>query len=729
MRVPTTTATGPVVAARTSCIRGLKTRPRSHKSWTRCRGLVTYNTDGTLHEQDTHNGSSTNSVSYGYDTAGLLTSRTDGAGTTSYTYDPLHRVATSTTPATATQTGGIVTSFTYDGDGNLATTTQPGVSSDNVTTSYGYYANHLPQTISYSDGTTPNVAYTYDADGHRLTMTDGTGETDYTSNLAGWVTTVTDGAHNAVDYGYDLTGDPTSITYPNGQSVARGYDAADRLISVTDWNSHTTGFGYNPDGALTAITYPNGVTETTTVDPADTPTEISDTASSSTLADYTYGHSTAHRTTSVTTAGTNPGPNETYGFNGFGQLDSYTSDVGTSGSYSHDNAGQVTGTPDIASLSYDAAGELTGLSDGTTLSYDGRGERTTTTPTTGTTVNYSYDQAGRLTNYTRGTTTASYTYNGDGLRATVTNGTTSNDTWDTATSSDPLLLTDHTTNYIYGPNDQPIEQTNTSGTSVTYLLHDQASSTRLLTDPTGNVTGTYAYDPYGKTISHTGTATSSLEYGGQYLDDTTGLYYLRARYYDPTTAQFLTRDPLEDETGAPYSYAGDDPLDFGDPTGLDYGWNPIDDVKQAGSDLGSAADAVGDAIGDGFVWADQHLNPMYYAVEGYAKEIDAYESGCGYWDSVKYGAIGTGEAAAATALWYTPLKGTKWLPKNNLLRVGPASTGGPFRVSFGAQQKYWQQMPRWRQLLQPFHVHMERAKGGITWNPTGQSTRLWGTWK
>jgi hypothetical protein len=38
--VPTTTATGPVARARTSCIRGLKTRPRSHKSWTRCRGLV-----------------------------------------------------------------------------------------------------------------------------------------------------------------------------------------------------------------------------------------------------------------------------------------------------------------------------------------------------------------------------------------------------------------------------------------------------------------------------------------------------------------------------------------------------------------------------------------------------------------------------------------------------------------------------------------------------------------
>ncbi len=52
------------------------------------------------------------------------------------------------------------------------------------------------------------------------------------------------------------------------------------------------------------------------------------------------------------------------------------------------------------------------------------------------------------------------------------------------------------------------------------------------------------------------------------VDPETGLQYLRARYYDPTTAQFLTVDPLNAITQAPYSYAGDDPLDQSDPTGL-----------------------------------------------------------------------------------------------------------------------------------------------------------------
>ncbi|GAC1541210.1 MAG: hypothetical protein NVS3B12_28620 [Acidimicrobiales bacterium] len=56
---------------------------------------------------------------------------------------------------------------------------------------------------------------------------------------------------------------------------------------------------------------------------------------------------------------------------------------------------------------------------------------------------------------------------------------------------------------------------------------------------------------------------------GQYTDAETGLIYLRARYYDPATAQFLSRDPLTAMTGAPYSYAADNPLNNTDPTGLD----------------------------------------------------------------------------------------------------------------------------------------------------------------
>ncbi len=54
----------------------------------------------------------------------------------------------------------------------------------------------------------------------------------------------------------------------------------------------------------------------------------------------------------------------------------------------------------------------------------------------------------------------------------------------------------------------------------------------------------------------------------QYTSFDTGLIYMRARAYDPTTAQFLTADPLTNITRAPYYYAGDNPLNKADPTGL-----------------------------------------------------------------------------------------------------------------------------------------------------------------
>jgi RHS repeat-associated protein len=60
---------------------------------------------------------------------------------------------------------------------------------------------------------------------------------------------------------------------------------------------------------------------------------------------------------------------------------------------------------------------------------------------------------------------------------------------------------------------------------------------------------------------------NSFGYDAQYTSTDTGLIYMRARTYDPTTAQFLSRDPLAAITGEPYSYAADDPMDLADPSG------------------------------------------------------------------------------------------------------------------------------------------------------------------
>jgi RHS repeat-associated protein len=198
----------------------------------------------------------------------------------------------------------------------------------------------------------------------------------------------------------------------------------------------------------------------------------------------------------------------------------------------------------------------------TTYQYDKQGNRTGATRTGNPATTLTYDQANRLTAVNG---TATYAYNGDGLRTAKTIGTTTTPfTWDLAVPT-PLLLSDGTTSYIYGPGGQPIEQI--TGNTPTYLQTDQQASTRLITDATGTITGAYSYNPYGQTTAHTGTATTAMQYNGQYTDTETGYLYLRARYYDPATGQFLTRDPLTTLSGSPYAYADGNPLNASDPTG------------------------------------------------------------------------------------------------------------------------------------------------------------------
>ena len=185
----------------------------------------------------------------------------------------------------------------------------------------------------------------------------------------------------------------------------------------------------------------------------------------------------------------------------------------------------------------------------------------------GTTTNASTPVQISNLNGGQGTGTT-YTYNGDGLRTTKTTGTnTSKFTWD-QTDALPLLLTDSQNSYIYGPDDLPIEQISSNGTP-SYLHHDQLGSTRLITNQTGTTTGTSTYNPYGAVAASSGSGSSPLGYAGQYTDPETGLQYNQARYYDPNTGQFLTRDPINPITRQPYGYTSDNPTNATDPSGMD----------------------------------------------------------------------------------------------------------------------------------------------------------------
>lgn len=196
-------------------------------------------------------------------------------------------------------------------------------------------------------------------------------------------------------------------------------------------------------------------------------------------------------------------------------------------------------------------------------SYDQRGNRISEQVVGGSTIDYSYDQANRLIEVGD---EIFYSYDGDGLRVEKTVGAaTTHFVWNEVEAT-PELLREGETDFIYGPEGEPIEQI-ASGTPV-YLHQDQQGSTRLLTNGAGNVIGRYGYSAWGALSTHTGTASTNLQFDGEYTDVETGFQYLRNRYYDPSTGQFLTRDPLFEITRSAFSFGLNDPIDVVDPSGL-----------------------------------------------------------------------------------------------------------------------------------------------------------------
>ncbi len=165
-----------------------------------------------------------------------------------------------------------------------------------------------------------------------------------------------------------------------------------------------------------------------------------------------------------------------------------------------------------------------------------------------------------------GGVTSSSVYDGNGLGLSHTvNGTTTTYTWDAA-SALPVVIQDGTYSCVYGLD--LIAMTDGSGTQH-YLSYDGLGSVSDLTDGTGAVTDTFVYDAFGAVTARTGTTATAWKFTGEQADDgsgDTGYYFLRARYYDPTTGRFISRDPVE--FAQRYAYANDNPALLVDPLGL-----------------------------------------------------------------------------------------------------------------------------------------------------------------
>jgi RHS repeat-associated protein len=373
------------------------------------------------------------------------------------------------------------------------------------------------------------------------------------------------------------------VTSGSGQ-VLRHYDAAGRVVAITD----TVKGGATPFLALHYTRDRLGLLATAA--------EAGNT--------NTYDYDALARLQSDGLSGSTTS-SRIWGYDGVTEIITTSYQVGT-------------GTPLTTTRSYDAANALSRLleqqsstvTQNLTFTYDLNGNRTQQRDAvSGDVRSYTYDQANRL--LTINPTAlhgplATFQYNGDGLRMEkdAISGCCVQPhayTWDVGAGL-PLLLQENATSYIYGPGGMVLEQIQDSGTTGTpYYYHaDQLGSIRALTDQAGAVVATYAYDAYGSTTASTGSVANPLRYAGEYQDVESGLYYLRARYYDPASQQFLTRDPLVAATEQAYTYAAGSPLNATDPSGLDPGGpSGYDDPEFPGfwcSVLGFCSDAEKQAI-------------------------------------------------------------------------------------------------------------------------------------
>ncbi len=96
-------------------------------------------------------------------------------------------------------------------------------------------------------------------------------------------------------------------------------------------------------------------------------------------------------------------------------------------------------------------------------------------------------------------------------------------------------------------------------------MADHLGSIVQETNSTGQITLTREYDPFGNMIQGTGTA--GYAFTGREWDPETGLYYYRARYYDPSLGRFLSEDPVISYDRQQYRYVGNNPIAWNDASG------------------------------------------------------------------------------------------------------------------------------------------------------------------
>lgn len=533
-------------------------------------------------------------VTYGYNSFGWLSAVTAPDGATAlYEYDNAGRIKIVTNPE------GSLTRYFYDPKGNLVWMLDPNRSQtflgyddrDRLTKvtdqlgrieTYSYYrdaeitattgANLKTFTDRNGQVTTFNeydpmgrlrlvtfddlstIQYSYDAGGRLVTINDSiSGAINYTYNDFGCGVCSDIGLDRiareatppgTVDYTYDELGRRLTMTLTGSPVVEYAYDDASRLITVArliDGITKNYNFEYDPGGRRTTqqvllfreMNEDRYLSRAFSYDNASNLVNLLLGSAAGTLENYTL----------------------TYNENGHRKTLEITGELPQSGlldSASFDAANEML-THDDYDFTYDANGNLVYMFD---------------TATQVGTV-YTWDARSRLIGIASPEVNATFAYDALNRRAEKTiNGVTTQYIYDGLNVIKEIRNPGQSTDFIHSLNiDEPLYLQKPDGTMRYYLADALGSVVALVDGGTGNVTTSYAYDPFGQ-VTVTGSDANPFQYTGR-ENDGTGLYYYRARYYSPTLRRFISEDPIGLAGGLNfYAYVQNNPVNWVDPWGL-----------------------------------------------------------------------------------------------------------------------------------------------------------------